>query len=158
MPDGRVVEDFYQIELVEYVLIFAQTTEGQVVMERHYKHGVRRVILALPAGYVEPGEEPLAAAKRELLEETGYGADDWQQLGSYVVNGNQGCGKAHIVRATGARWKQNACSGDLEEVQVLLLTPDEAIGAIADGQVATLGSVAAIALALRPEFLQEQAH
>ena len=59
LPDGRIVDNFYQVEMPEYTVIFAQTTDGLVVTERHYKHGVGRIILALPAGYLEPGEDPV---------------------------------------------------------------------------------------------------
>ncbi len=71
--------------------MFAQTDKGAVVMARHYKHGPRHVILSLPAGHLEPGEQPLDSAKRELLEETGFVADDkdWRSLGSFVVSGNE---------------------------------------------------------------------
>ena len=154
LPEGRIVDDYYQIELPEYVVIFAQTLEDTVVMERYYKHGVRRVILTLPAGYLEPGEEPLGGAKRELAEETGYEADDWRALGSYVVNGNQGCGKAHIFLALGARQTQSVHSDDLEETEVLLMKPEEVIQAVGNGDIATLASVATVALALNTELVR----
>ena len=153
LPDSRIIDDFHQIELPEYAVIFAQTPEGTIVMERHYKHGTRRVILSLPAGYVEPGEEPLEGAKREFMEETGYKADDWYSLGTYVVNGNQGCGKAHIFIARGARQIQSPNSGDLEETELVLMTPGEVIQAVIDGDVATLPSIASIALALNSDFM-----
>lgn len=154
LPDGRIVDDFYQIELPEYVIVFAQTPEGSVVMERHYKHGVRHIILALPTGYLEPDEKPLEGAKRELVEETGFEADDWRSLGSYVVNGNQGCGKAHIFLAHGARRTQCIHNDDLEETVVLLMTPEEVVQAVMNGDVATLASVATIALALNTKFVK----
>ena len=154
LPDGRVVDDFYQIELPEYAVVFAQTPEGSVVMEQHYRHGARRVILTLPAGFLEPGEKPLEGAKRELIEETGFEADDWYSLGAYVVNGNQSCGKAHIFLALRARQTQCAHTNDLEETVVMLMTPEEVIQAVTDGQVATLATVATIALALNKKFVK----
>ena len=152
LPDGRIVDDFYQIELSEYVVIFAQTPEGSVVMERHYKHGLKRVVFTLPAGCLEPGEEPLAGAKRELAEETGFEAGDWRSLGSYVVNGNQGCGKAHLFLALEAHQTRDVSTHDLEETEVLLMTPGQVIKAVKSGKVATLASIAAVALALNAEF------
>lgn len=154
MPDGKIIEDFYQIELPEYVVIFAQTTEGSVVMERHYKHGLRRVSLTLPAGYLESGEDPLTAAKRELLEETGYEAENWRYWGRFVVDSNRDCGKAHLFMAGGAYPSQPPNSPDLEETEVLLMTEAEAIQAVLKGEVATLASIATLALALNPQFTQ----
>ena len=154
LPDGRIIDDYYQIELPEYAVVFARTAEGTVVMERLYKHGTRRIILALPAGYLEPGEAPLEGAKRELLEETGYEADNWCSLGIYVVNSNYGCGKAHIYLARGARKIQNPDSNDLEDTEIVLMTPKEVIQAVINGQVATLSGIASIALALNPAFVE----
>ena len=154
LPDGRIIDDYYQIELPEYAVVFARTAEGAVVMERLYKHGTRRIILALPAGYLEPGEAPLEGAKRELLEETGYEADNWCSLGIYVVNSNYGCGKAHIYLARGARKIQNPDSNDLEDTEIVLMTPKEVIQAVINGQVATLSGIASIALALNPAFVE----
>src|SRR6266850_8396318 len=76
LPDGRVVDEFLSVKTRDFAIVVALTDDGRVVMERSYKHGTRRVALSLPAGYLAPDEEPLAAAKRELLEETGYTADE----------------------------------------------------------------------------------
>ena len=152
LPDGRVVDDFYQIELREYVVIFAETDGGLVVAERHYKHAPRRVILDLPAGHLEQGEEPLHTARRELLEETGYSAAEWRLLGTFHVNGNQGCGKAHLFLARGVRKLQPPSSDDLEDTEVLLLPRSHLLTALKNGEVATLSSAAAIALATNPAF------
>ena len=59
LPDGRVIQGFATIELPDYAVVVALTPGGDVVIERNYKHGPRRVCLNLPAGYLEPGEAPL---------------------------------------------------------------------------------------------------
>ena len=120
LPDGREVEDFYQIGLPEYVVVCAQTADGTVVMERLYKPGVGKVVLTLPSGMIEDGEEPLTAAKRELLEETGYASNHWQCLGRFVPNGNYGCGKAHLFVARKARQVARPNPDDLEDIEVIL--------------------------------------
>src|SRR5947207_11562367 len=101
LPDGRVVEEFSTIELPDYVVVVALTPDGRVVVERNYKHGPRRVCLNLPAGYLERGEEPLAAARRELLEETGYAAEEWVSLGGFAKDGNRGCGGGAVDGGAG---------------------------------------------------------
>jgi len=60
----------------------AVTERDDVILVRSYKHGPRTVSLAVPAGYIEQGEEPLAAAKRELQEETGYASEDGSRSGA----------------------------------------------------------------------------
>jgi ADP-ribose pyrophosphatase len=152
LPDGRVIPDYYQIVLQEYVVIFAQTADHQVIMERQYKHGLKRVSLTLPGGTIEPGEDPLEAAKRELLEETGYVAETWRPLGSYVISANYGCGRAHLFTARNAQSVAQPNSGDLEEMEIISLPLEQVIAAMQQGEVVSLGAIATLALAIHPEF------
>lgn len=154
LPDGQVVDDYHHISIADHVIIYAETEEGLVIIERQYKHGVGRVSLTLPAGGIHDGEEPLAAAERELLEETGYSADTWQELGVFVVHGNYGCGKAHIFKATGAKKVAPADSGDLEEMEILLMKPEDVSAALFNGDVALMGTAAAISLATSAPLLR----
>jgi len=149
LSDGRVVEDFYQIQLPEYVVIVAQTSDGRIILERQYKHGIGRVTLILPSGYIKAEEEPLAAAQRELLEETGYVADDWRSLGCFIVDGNRGCGKAHLFVACHARRVTAPDPGDLEDLEILLMKPEAIVEAIQAGEAPLLATVAAITLAIQ---------
>src|SRR6266508_6807174 len=103
LPNGRLVNDYHQIVMPEYAVVFAETHDGLVIVERQYKHGIGKVTLMLPAGLKEEGEEPIQAARRELVEETGYAATEWRHLGSFVPNSNYGCGKAHLYHASNAR-------------------------------------------------------
>ena len=151
VPDGRVIDDYYQLALPDFIVVFAETSAGQVIMIRQYKHGARRTSLTLPGGLVEKGEDPEEAAKRELLEETGYQAESWQSLGSYVVNGNLGCGKGHFFMAAGARKIREPESGDLETMEIELLTREKIAEALRNGEVMLLNHAAAIAMAMTAE-------
>ncbi len=152
LPDGRQVESFYQVEQPDYALMFVETEDGRVVMLRTYKHGARRVSLTFPAGAIAPGEDPLTAAKRELLEETGYAADDWTGLGDFVVQGNhRGCA-CHMFHARGARKVAEPDDGDLEEMRIELHTPKELIDAAARGEYAFLPVIAMLGAMLIPEL------
>ena len=150
LPDDRVVDDYYQIELPEFAMIYARTSDDKVIVERMYKHGLRKVVLTLPAGLLESGEQPLMSAQRELLEETGYRADEWRGLGSFVINGNYGCGKAHLFEAIGAHQVAEPHSGDLEQMEIVLMKPHELVDALGRGYIETLGAAALIALATNP--------
>lgn len=63
------------------VFIVAVNAEGKILLQNTYRYPVRQRIWETPAGYMNPGEEPLAAAQRELQEETGLVSDDWHDLG-----------------------------------------------------------------------------
>lgn len=149
LPDGRLVSDYYQLDQPDYAEVFAVTGADRVIGLWRYKHGSRSVNLGLPAGYLAPGESPLTAARRELFEETGYQADDWQSLGSFTVDGNRGCGQAHIFLARGARLMGDPDPDDLEELQIELIGIHDLDLHLRAGRVTTLGAATAIALGLR---------
>jgi len=151
LPDGRVVDGFCTLEMPDYAVVVALTADGCAIVERNYKHGPRRVCLNLPAGYLEPGEAPEDAARRELLEETGYVADEWLALGSFVTDGNRGAGTGHFFLARGAHLAAEPSSGDLEEMRVELMRLDELSHAAHRGNIAVLGIVAAVGLAVAAE-------
>jgi len=148
LPDGRVVDEFLHLVARDFVVVVPFTPDGRIVTIRSYKHGPRRVSLALPAGLLDGNEPPDDAARRELLEETGYEAASWERIGSYVVESNYGLNTEHAFIARGARKVREPRSGDLEEIRVELHTRDELIAAIRSGDIALLSSAAAIGLAL----------
>lgn len=147
LPDGRVIENFNWIATREFAMVVPLTDDGQTILVRSYKRGVRAVALSFPAGYLEPGEDPLAAARRELREETGYEAPEWIPLGRFVVDGNYGSGAMHAFLATGARKVTEPDSGDLEEMALERVPWDEAVAALRQGEVKQLASAAALGLA-----------
>lgn len=147
LPDGRVIDDYYQLSIPDFVVIVARDTDDRIVALRQYKYGLGRESLTLPGGQVERGETLLETAKRELREETGYVATNWQSLGSFVVNGNLGAGCGHFFRANNAVPDIEPNSGDLEDTTVELLDACQLLAALTDGDVGLLNHAAAIALA-----------
>ncbi|WP_448191141.1 NUDIX hydrolase [Azospirillum sp. sgz301742] len=148
LPSGRIVDDYYRIEKPTSAIVAAQTAGGAILTLRQYLHGPRRAGLTLPGGNVEPGEDPLDAIRRELLEETGHTAADWRPLGTFMRDANQGYGTEHVYLATGAARVQPPSSGDLEASEVVALTPAQLRAALADGSVPIVSHAAGMALAL----------
>ena len=77
LPDGKITAREY-IKHPGAVVILALLDDGSVLLERQFRYPLARVFIEFPAGKIDPGEDPLACAKRELREETGYSASDWQ--------------------------------------------------------------------------------
>ena len=149
LPDGREVDGFLWVRTRDFVAIVAVTERDEVVLIRSYKHGPRTVSLAVPAGYIEESEDPLAAAKRELQEETGYTSSEWSSLGRYVVDGNYLVATEHIFVARAATKVAEPASGDLEEMEVVLVPLAEISGYVRRGEVVQLSSAAALAIAVQ---------
>ena len=74
MREGE--EPYYSLRLPDYAAVVAITAEERIVIVRQFRPAVERYTLELPSGLIDPGETPAEAARRELLEETGYEADD----------------------------------------------------------------------------------
>src|SRR5262249_62293311 len=85
LPDGRMSPDMYFMELRDFAMTVPVTTGGEVLLSREYKHGTGDVAYTLPAGFIEAREAPLAAARRELREETGHDGGRFEPLGGDFV-------------------------------------------------------------------------
>lgn len=148
LPDGRVLPDWPWIITPDYVNVAAMTAAGEFLVFRQNKYAVDGVSLAPVGGYLEPGEDPLAAARRELLEETGYEAGEWIDLGHYIVGGNRGIATGYLYLARDAVRVADPDADDLEEQELLLLSRDEVEAALRAGEFKVLSWATAMALAL----------
>lgn len=149
LPDGRLIPDWPWIITPDYVNVIAVTVDGRFLCFRQVKYGVEGTILGIVGGFVEEGEEPLRAARRELLEETGYESTDWVPLGSYRVDPNRGVAIGHLYLARQARYTVPRNADDLEEQELVLLTRSEMEDALDRGEFKVLAWAAALAFALR---------
>ncbi|MBQ7056505.1 MAG: NUDIX hydrolase [Bacteroidaceae bacterium] len=86
LPNGKIHPEYYVLEYPDWVNVIAVTKDDDFVLVRQYRHGIRQTCFELVAGVVEQGEAPLDAAKRELLEETGFGGGRWTELMSIAPN------------------------------------------------------------------------
>ncbi len=150
VPGGRVIDDFYHIELPSYVMICARDKKGRLLFVRQYKHALGDITLLFPAGFIEDGEDHAKTARRELLEETGYEAKKLKFVGSFMVDGTKGCGKAYFYLADGLKKTANPLSDDMEISDVVFLPVNKVMKALRSGDISLLSAVCFVGLATNP--------
>lgn len=148
LPDGRIIEDWPYVITPDFVNVLPVTVEGDFLCFRQPKYALKGLSLAPVGGYIDPGEDPLHAAQRELREEMGYEAAEWVHLGSYMVGANRGFATGHLFLALGARYVAEPHSDDLEEQELLYLSRSEVEDALSRGEFKALAWAATVALAL----------
>lgn len=135
LPTGVVNDEYYVIEYPDWINVIAITRDGKMVMERQYRYGLGITAYEIPAGVMEKGETPLEAAKRELMEETGYGNGRWQLL--MTASGNPSttnnmtyCYVAQDVEPMGDRHLDHT-----EDIDVYLMSPQEVFALLRTDQI-----------------------
>jgi ADP-ribose pyrophosphatase len=149
LPDGRVIPDWPWVITPDYVNVVVRMEDGKFLCFRQMKYGLETPSLALVGGYLEEGEEPLAAGKRELREETGCEAPEWIDLGHYRVDPNRGIAFGNLYLACQARRVCKPIVDDLEELEMVMLSRSELEQALAKGEFKVMAWAAAVAFALR---------
>ena len=119
----------------DWVNVVPRTASGQLVMVRQFRFGTRTVTLETPGGMVDPGEDHAAAARRELLEETGYGGGTWRYLGAVEPNPAIHDHLCHHWLADNVVPVQAQTPGAGEDLELLLLAPEHLPHEIASGRL-----------------------
>ena len=116
--DGKIVYPYYAIERPDVVYIAALTENDEVVLVNQYKNGIQEVIWELPAGFIDRNESPSDAAKRELLEETGYTASKFILLGQFSSGSGLARNKNYFFFAKNAIKTGEQNLDENEEIEV----------------------------------------
>lgn len=128
LPDGRTIPDYYVLEYPDWVNVIATTGKGRFVMIDQYRHGLGETSYELPAGVMEPADaSPLAAAQRELLEETGYGGGRWRLLTVLSANPATQNNLTHCFLAEGVERLDAQHLDATEDLRVHLMTREEVV-------------------------------
>jgi len=125
LPAKGKEADFYLFEYSPWVSILPVTTSGEIVLIRQYRPGLDRILWEIPAGLVDECEKPLDAAKRELLEETGYRANGWDLLGAFSPNPGTHTNLSYSYIARDVFPAGSQALDETEEIDVVLKHPDE---------------------------------
>jgi 8-oxo-dGTP pyrophosphatase MutT (NUDIX family) len=154
LPGGAVKDPYYVVERPDAAIIFPLTGEGEAVLVRQYRPPLERMELGLPAGLVEEGERPEAAARRELLEETGYSGGEWEPLGALASSPSLKDNWAYLFLARGVEEMAPPDPDEHELVETVRVPVGELLGLIRAGEIVSSSGVAAVMLAL--ERLREE--
>jgi 8-oxo-dGTP pyrophosphatase MutT (NUDIX family) len=148
LPNGTIIDKWCWIISPEYVNVVVQNDDGDFLCFRQTKYAAEGTTLAPVGGYLDPGEEPLDCAKRELREEMGCEAREWVRLGRFPCDGNHGNGMANLFLAKGAHRVGEIIADDLEEQEIVTLSRNEMMNALLNGDFKVLSWSTAVALAL----------
>lgn len=148
LPNGTVIPEWAWVITPDFVNVIALTEAQEVLCFRQNKYAIEGLSYAPVGGYIEPGEDPLLAAQRELHEETGHAADDWHFLGKYAADGNRGAGHGYLYVALNARHVAEIHADDLEDMQLLRLSLADFERELLAGEFKLLPWAANAALAL----------
>jgi len=137
---------YYSLRLPDYVSVVALTEDGKVLIVRQYRPAVEHHTLELPSGLVDPGETPQETGRRELLEETGYQADEMELLGGMETDVGRMGNRIFTCLARGARLVEGRSPE--EGIEVLTWSPAELAAAIAGGRFDHALHVAVVLIAM----------
>ncbi|WP_128545027.1 NUDIX hydrolase [Larkinella soli] len=135
LPGGGAIDEYHIFEYPDWLNVVAVTDDGQLVLIRQYRHAVGGVHYELCAGVIDPGEEPLEAAKRELLEETGFGGGEWSELMTLSANPGTHTNRTFSYLATGVRPQQAQDLESTEEITVHIVSPERALEIVEQGEM-----------------------
>lgn len=135
LPTGVVNDEYYVLEYPTWVNVIAVTKGGEYVFIRQYRHGLGETCMEIVAGVCEEGEQPEAAARRELMEETGYAGGTWRELMTVSANTSTMTNLTHCFLATGVERAGGQHLDRTEDIEVHLLTAEEAFALLSGDKI-----------------------
>ena len=148
-PDGSIVSPYYVYDFPEWVTAVAMTKNGQVILERQYRHALGVTGLEIPGGCVDKTDASFEEAiARELLEETGYRFEKFEYLGDTSSNPSTNSNLMHMFLATGGEQIQEQELDAGEDIELLLVTLDDFVQMVKDRKFIQSMHLTAIYLAL----------
>lgn len=134
LPSGLVLDPFYVIHDSDWIHVAAISDASEILTVRQYRYAASAFCTELPGGAVDQGEEPIVAAQRELLEETGYVANHWEYVGWLFANPARQTNRVHLFLARDLLRKSSQNLDDSEEIEYVFMSQSSIRGAIATGE------------------------
>jgi 8-oxo-dGTP pyrophosphatase MutT (NUDIX family) len=144
---------YYAVRQADYVSIVASTTDSQLLLVRQYRPAVETFTYELPAGCVDSGESPETCARRELLEETGYEAGRWEELGCMIPDSGRLCNRLYTFYAKDLARSAAPFRGEAG-VELVYCPLSDVVNWVLDGRLSHALHVASLFLAVLRGKLQ----
>ncbi len=135
LPNGNIKDEYYVLEYPRWVNMVAITEDQKVLFVRQYRHGADEIMVELPAGVVEEGEELEAAARRELLEETGYAFDTIEYICELYANPATSGNLTYTYLLTGGKKIQEQELDNSEDIEVVEMSIEKARQFLFDNKI-----------------------
>ena len=137
-------------EVVEHsncIAVVAIDEHDNILLVRQFRHPVDRYLLEIPAGGIDPGEEPIDSVRRELQEEIGYFPRKIDKLGGFYAIPGYGTEYLHCFLATDLV-PGRLVAEDTDDIELVRVSPDEIPRLIASGEICDAKSIAALLMFL----------
>ncbi len=135
MPNQKIVEPYYVLEYPNWVNIVAITKNHKVILVKTYRHGIGKELVELPCGLIDDTDTtPLEAAKRELLEETGYTSDNFIQTGIVSANPSNHNNLTYCFLARDLRKIKDQSLDETEDIEIILEPVPKVIKMLKEGK------------------------
>ena len=135
LPTGAIIDEYYVLEYPDWVNTIAITKEGEFVFVRQYRYAIGKTVNELCAGVIEKGEDPMVAAKRELMEETGFGGGNWQKWMTISANPSTHTNLTHCYLATDVERMDVQHLDQAEDIEVRLFSREEVMDMLEKGEI-----------------------
>jgi len=135
LPNGYIKEEYYVLEYPTWVNMVAFTEDNQLLFVRQYRHGASKILIELPAGVVDEGEEPEEAARRELLEETGYAFESIEYICQLYANPATSGNLTYTYVLKGGKKVQEQQLDSSEDIEVVAMGIAEAKQLLFDNNI-----------------------
>ncbi|HSC55129.1 MAG TPA: NUDIX hydrolase [Phnomibacter sp.] len=134
--NGEIMEPYYVLEFSNWVNVLPITREGKVILVRQYRYAMGTFSIEVPGGIMDPHEtDPLDAAKRELLEETGYSCGKIEQVAVVAANPATQTNSLYCYLATDCELTHALDHDEHEEMEVLLVDMDELLTLLRENKI-----------------------